>query len=209
MGINEKIREFYEEIKKYNIKDIICIDETSIQSLQKRKHCYNTLGKRYVIKTTSQEVFIKYTGIFAISISGVLGYELYKKGGMDSDRLYEFLEKFITSIYKNKLIILDNESSHRNQKIKDLINKYNKLLFSVPYQHYTNAIEQFFSMLKSHLQKLNGLSYNLLNKNIENTIKSIPKEKYENIIKGSYNRNNDIKYVVKKSNRYKEPKNYL
>jgi len=209
ININEKLKFFYDEIKKFNIKDIICIDETSINALQKRKHCYNTLGKKCTIKTTSQEVFKKYTGIFAISVKGVLGYELYKKGGIDSNRLYDFLEKNITSKYKNKLIILDNASSHRNEKIKDLINKYNNILFSVPYQHFTNAIEQFFSMLKSNLQKLNGLTYNELNNNILNTIKIIPIEKYKNIIKGSYDRNNEIKNISKKSNRYKEPKNYL
>ena len=48
-----------------------------------------------------------------------------KKGGIDSDRLYEFLEKNITKKYKNKLIILDNASSHRNAKIKELVNKHN------------------------------------------------------------------------------------
>ena len=186
ININEKIKEFYDEIKKYKIEDIICIDESSINSLQKRNHCYNDLGKRCVIKTNSQEVFKKYTGIFAISIKGVLGYELYNKGGIDSERLYEFLEKNITNKFKNKLIILDNASSHRNIKIKELINKNNILLYSVPYQYFTNAIENFFSMFKSRLQKLNGLKYEELNKNIEKVIKEIPKEKYENIIKGTY-----------------------
>ena len=42
---------------KYKIEDIICIDETSIKSLQKRHHCYSEKGKRCVIKTQSQEVF--------------------------------------------------------------------------------------------------------------------------------------------------------
>ena len=49
-------------------------------------------------------MFKKYTGIFAISYDGVLGWELYDKGGIDSDRLYEFLEKHITTKFKNKLI---------------------------------------------------------------------------------------------------------
>ena len=31
------------------------------------------------LKTESQEVFKKYTGIFAISTKGVIGYEVYKK----------------------------------------------------------------------------------------------------------------------------------
>ena len=126
ININSKIKEFYNEIKKYNINDIICIDETSINALMKRHHCYNEIGKRCVIKTNSQEVFKKYTGIFAISINGVEGYELYNKGGIDGDRLLAFLEKFITSKYKNKVIILDNASSHRNERVKELINKNNK-----------------------------------------------------------------------------------
>ena len=54
IDINKKIKEFYHEVKKYKIEYIICIDETSIKSLQKRNHCYNELGKRCVIKTQSQ-----------------------------------------------------------------------------------------------------------------------------------------------------------
>ena len=44
-----------------------------------RMKCYEELGKRCVVKTESQEVFKKYTGIFAISSKGVIGYEIYKK----------------------------------------------------------------------------------------------------------------------------------
>ena len=93
IDINANIKKFYEEIKKYKIKDIICIDETSIKSLQKRHHCYSEKGKRCVIKTQSQEVFKKYTGIFAISVDGVIEWDLYEKGGINTDRLIEFLEK--------------------------------------------------------------------------------------------------------------------
>jgi hypothetical protein len=34
------------------------------------------------------------------------------------------------------------------------LNKDNHLLYAVPYQHFTNSIEFYFSMLKSRLQKL-------------------------------------------------------
>jgi hypothetical protein len=206
IDINKKLKEFYDEIKKHKLEDIICIDETSISGLQKRSHCYSELGKRCVIKTKSQEVFKKYTGIFAISYSGVLGWDLYEKGGIDSDRLYEFLEKYITKKYKNKLIILDNASSHRNAKIKELVNKHNTLLYSVPYQHFTNSIENYFSIMKSRLYKLDGLTHKELKTNIDKVIKDIPKEKYENIIKGTYNRTE--KYHKKPSNRRKTLKNY-
>ena len=206
IDINVNIKKFYEEIKKYKLEDIICIDETSIKSLQKRHHCYSEKGKRCVIKTQSQEVFKKYTGIFAISVDGVIEWDLYEKGGINTDRLIEFLEKNITSKLRNKLIILDNASSHRNERIKELVNKHNNILYAVPYQHFTNSIENYFSMLKSRLQKLDGLTHTKLKENIENVISKIPKEKYKNIFKGAYER--PEKYISKNKTR-KVNKNYL
>ena len=147
-----------------------------------------TKGKRCVIKTQSQEVFKKYTGIFAISVNGVVGWDLYEKSGINADRMVELLEANITNKFKNKLIILDNASSHRNQQIKYLVNKHNNILYAVPYQHFTNSIENYFSMLKSRLQKLDGLTHTKLKENIENVISKIPKEKYKNIFKGAYER---------------------
>jgi transposase len=202
IDINTKIKKFYEEVKKYNIEDIISIDETSIKSLQKRNHCYSNKGKRCVIKTQSQEVFKKYTGIFAISVNGVIHWDLYEKGGINTDRLIEFLEHNITNKLRDKLIILDNASAHRNERIKALINKHNNILYAVPYQHFTNSIENYFSMLKSRLQKLDGLKYENLKENINS---EIPKEKYENIFKGAYER--PEKYVPKNKTR-KIKKNY-
>ena len=46
--------------------------------------------------------------------------------------MVEFLETFITNNFKNKLIIIDNASSHRNPKVKEVINKHNHLLYAVP-----------------------------------------------------------------------------
>ncbi len=207
ININSKIKEFYEEVKKYKLEDIICIDETSIKSLQKRQHCYSEMGKRCVIKTTSQEVFKKYTGIFAITSKGVIEWDLYEKGGINTDRLIEFLEKNITSKLKNKLIILDNASSHRNERIKELIGKNNHILYDVPYQHFTNSIENYFSMLKSRLQKTEGLKYTDIKANIGNVLRTIPEKNYENIFKGAYKR--PEKYVAKNKTRKKPLKTYL
>jgi transposase-like protein len=140
-------------------------------------------------------IFKKYTGIFAICTKGVIGWKPYEKGGITSDRLEIFLKNVITNKLKNKIIILDNASSHRNAKIKELIAKNNTLLYSVPYQHYTNAIENFFSLLKSKIRKMEGLSYNKLLENIRTAIKEIPKLRYENILKV---RTGDAKFICPK-----------
>ena len=130
---------------------------------------------------------------------------MYEKGGINTDRLIDFLEQNITNKLRNKLIILDNASSHRNENIKALVNKHNNILYAVPYQHFTNSIENYFSMLKSRLQKLDGLTYDELKKNIEKVLKEIPREKYENIFKGAYER--PEKYVSKNKTR-KNKKQY-
>jgi hypothetical protein len=61
-------------------------------------------------------------------------------------------------------------------------------------------------MLKSRLQKLDGLTHTKLKKNIENVISKIPKEKYKNIFKGAYER--PEKYISKNKT-IKVKKNYL
>lgn len=127
-----------------------------------------------------------------------------KRGGINTDRLVDFLENNITSKLRNKLIILDNAPSQRNERIKALVNKHN-ILYAVPYQHFTNSIENYFSMLKSRLQKLDGLKYENLKENIQKVISEIPKEKYENIFKGAHER--PEKYVSKNKTR-KVRKNY-
>ena len=62
-------------------------------------------------------------------------------------------------------------------------------------------------MMKSILYKLDGLTYKELKTNIDKVVKEIPKEKYENLIKETYNRTE--KYHKKPSNRRKTFKNYL
>ena len=127
ININNLLQEFYIIINKFELKDIICIDETSFNAFLIRKYGYSKKGTRCIIQTNNQNVFKKYTGIFAMTISGILSYTIYAKGGMNSDRLIEFLNKFLLE-QKSKLIILDNASCHRTEVVKDLIQLNNNLL---------------------------------------------------------------------------------
>ena len=88
---------------------------------------------------------------------------------------------------------------HIERKIKTLVNKHNNILYAVPYQHFTNSIENYFSMLKYRLQKLEGLKYENLKENINKVISEIPKEKYENIFNCHYERTE--KYIPKNKTR--------
>ena len=76
----------------------------------------------------------------------------------------------------------------------------------MPYQHFTNSIENYFSMLKSRLQKTEGLKYTVLKVNIASVLRNIPKQNYENIFKGAYER--PEKYVPKNKTRKRKLKIY-
>lgn len=186
VNIRDMLKKFYQDIQKHKLEDIICIDETSLNSFMVRKYCREKIGKRCVVKTTSQEVFKKYTGIFAISSEGCIGYEVYKQGGIDSGRLIEFLQNHIITKNEGKLIILDNASSHRNPEVKKAILENNNLLYAIPYQHYTNAIEMFFSVLKNKMSKDKSLTYEEITRSVKKTIENIPKTYFHNIINSTY-----------------------
>lgn len=192
IDINEKLKDFYNNIKGYTIDYIISIDETSINAFQVRNRCYSRKGTRFIVKTHSQEVFKKYTAIFAISTKGVLGWELYEKGGIDAERLSDFLTKYITTKYSNKVVVLDNAGAHRNEQIKTLVNK---------------AIEGYFSVLKSHLRKMPGLKYTELKNNIKKVVDAIPTQYYINLFNGAYNR--EGLYKKQRQTRKRKQKKYL
>jgi len=50
------------------------------------------------------------------------------------------------------------------------------LLYGVPYQHFTNSIENYFSMMKARLRKIEGLTHSEIKQNISNVVRNIPKE---------------------------------
>jgi len=115
-----------------------------------------------------------------MTTEGILSYTIYFKNGINSKRLVEFLNTFLSTT-KNKIIILDNASSHKNKQVQNAITKNNSLLCSVSYQHGTQAIKSFFNILKS-----SDLSYNNLCLNVKNVISEIPKSFYLDLIKGTY-----------------------
>ena len=155
-----ELSKFYDEVHKFPLNRIICLDETSVGSALKPTYSRCNLGKRCVIKTSNQFVFRKFTLLVAISNSKCVGKEMYEKGGMTKERLLEFLENNIFGKYKDYLIILDNAGSHNNELIKTAIKKSgNHYLFCVPYTPKSDAIEEYFNQIKFYLKK---------NRNVEN-----------------------------------------
>ena len=100
----------------------------------------------------------------AITTKGVLDWILYKQGDSYHEILIEFIKQFITT-KKNKLILMDNTSCHRNQKVKNYIKEIGNVL---SYHHFQNSIDNFFNQLKYYMQKYELMSYDLIKESIKN-----------------------------------------
>ena len=207
INYDEEYKKFYSKIKKYNLDDIISIDETSISIGIHPSHGREEIGKRLDKITKDNKVFVKYTLIMAITTKGVLDWILYEKGGSDHCRLIEFIKQFIEG-KKNKLILMDNASCHRNQEVKDFIVKSkNDYVYVLGYHHFQNPIEKFFNQLKYYMKRDEPMSYDLIKKSIRKAIKNIELKSYVNYFKSSLRKTKEEIKEIKMKYR-KNPKIY-
>ena len=102
---------------------------------------------------------------------------------------------------------IKNPLAMKNHKVVGVRKFWLGIFGIVPYQHYTNAIEGYFNVLKSRLQKKKGLTYDELVNNVKDVLQEIPIHIYKNLIKGAYDRSE--KYVKRPSTRKRKPKKYL
>lgn len=96
------------------LKNIICINETSLNFFLIKNYGYSKKNEICVIQTTNQNIFKKYTEIFVMTTEGILFYKIYPKNAMNNKRLIKFLNEFV-STHKNKLTILDNADCHKSK----------------------------------------------------------------------------------------------
>lgn len=55
-----ELKAFFKEVEKFNLDNILSIDETSLSTALGFNYCRNDLGKRCIIKTDDNAVFTKY-----------------------------------------------------------------------------------------------------------------------------------------------------
>ena len=207
--MKKELKLLYSVTDKFNLNKIICIDETSVSASMLINYSRCELGKRCVMKTKDKRVFKKYTLVVAMNSKGIIVWILYEKGGMNTERMIEFLKKYVLK-KRNNLIIMDNSPSHKSLKIREEISKTtNTLQFSVPYRPKTNAVESWFNQFK-HYFKLDSshLSFESLKNHISNVIIKIPSRHYKSYIKYAYESKDIRKYTPKHSTRRKTLKNY-
>lgn len=200
---------FYNKIDEYDLNKIICMDETSIPLGLAPDYSRCNLGKRCVLKTDDNAVFKKYTLLSAISSTGLVGYTLYEQGGMNTERMVEFLNQYIVGRYRDCLIVMDNAGAHKKPEIRTTItNSRNELLYTPPYTPRANAVENWFSQFKHYLKKDGVLTFNALRTSVRTAITKIRPENYLNYFRFAYRKEELRQHEQKLSTLYHKPKVY-
>jgi transposase len=197
INIQDELNKFYAKVKKYPIDKIISIDESSIEPFRAKSYSRCRLGRRCVVKTKDNVVFQKFSLIVAVTTKGAQLWHMYDKGSVFAERLEEFLQTLLEN-KKGFLVLLDNAPAHKKASIEELIRKTgNELLYTVPYQPKTNAVEQIFSELKHHLSDGVTRKFPELKKAVEKIL--------ENTIPIEHFRNHFMYAYVEKAERGKKP----
>ena len=171
---------FYRNIIKIGIKNIISIDESSFYLNMTRNFGKSKIGKRVYHKTNIYP-FKRYNFICAIKHDKIVGFRLYEKlkGGIKFDELNRFIDDFIKNRYTGNYILMDNAVTHRTKILqKKILDTKNNFIYALPYKPNTNPVEGLFSQIKNYVRQDNPITYRELNTSIKNTIKKYVKRKH-------------------------------
>jgi len=195
----QEMKEFFNEISKFKLEDIISIDETSVSTSLTHNYCRAFLGDRCIKKTTNNEVFKKYSLVVAINNKKCIASELYQNGAVNAERFNDFL-KNICSKVKGKLFVLDNGQIHKKESTKQIIKESgNYLVYTCPYHPRLNSIEQFFNQMKHYIKLDKPNTFTALDGSVKSSIDKIKPTNYENYFIYAYNKD----YYKKKLNNKK------
>jgi putative transposase len=145
----DKQRAFKKTIKKINLNDVVCIDETGFYSNYVPNYGWAAIGQKCTRSIRTHP--IKYSMVAAISSKKMVYYEIHK-GNINKKIFIGFIEK-LTQMVNNKHILMDNICFHKSKEILNLIQLNNKYLFIPPYSPWFNPIEEVFAFIKNKFKR--------------------------------------------------------
>ena len=96
-------------------------------------------------------------------------------GPIDGDIFYMYISKILCpSLHEGDVVIMDNLSCHKSERIEQAINERKaELLFLPPYSPDFNPIEKMWSKVKSYLRKTKARTQEDLDRAISAALASV------------------------------------
>jgi transposase len=187
--IKDKTKTFCDDfnllINKYNIKNIVSIDEVGFSSRVRPLKAWYKKSHINYIKYKPNINSINKSVCSCITSNGNISYKI-QNNPYTKITFLDFLKTL--NLPKNTIILLDNVSFHHSKIIKNYaLSKQWNLLYIPPYSPWFNPIENVFSVIKNHYRK---------NKDIDLAFKNIKSEIIINCINSSIKKINNNFLVI-------------
>lgn len=153
-------QEYARDMSTVSIRNIVYLDETGFNLHTAKHYGYSPVGqKAYITVPANRGQNISLMA--AISISGIVGYEL-RDGAFNRESFGVFIsEKLITYFRENpgSILVMDNCSFHHCAEILSLLSSNNiSYRFLPAYSPQLNPIEEFFGELKANYESIRPLA---------------------------------------------------
>lgn len=170
---------FIKKIKHISYSNIISIDETYFYSNE--SPLYGWSLKNSTLSTTTKNNPTKFSVIMAITKNGILDFEIHKTN-INSSLFNSFIITKVLPFTKNKFLLMDNVSFHKNKILVDKVHCNNtKFLYIPPYSPEFNPIEFVFSSIKTKYRSI--LQFPKKIDTIESLLHSYKNTNFSNIYK--------------------------
>lgn len=183
----------YEKLKKEleivtKIPDnVISFDESymSPENLE-RMYGWSKKGTKVNRKVNGKTYRNGKSMLLAITNKKTVAYKLIK-GPVKGAHIRDFIMNDVIKTDTNKILFMDNASSHKNKQLRlDMEKSNNKIVFNVTYSPQTNPIEYINNVVKDKLKKQHIENIEGLESKLDKIVKKINEKIYVNCFRKAY-----------------------
>ncbi len=146
---------FLEQIAKISKKQLVYVDESGIHRNTTKIYGYCKKGEKLYGKVSGNR-YVKRENFISGYVNGEIVAPWCYDGSCDKEFFEYWVEKaLIPVLEEGMVVIMDNASFHKSEKVKKMIeNAKCRLLFLPPYSPELNPIEKFWANLKKLVTKI-------------------------------------------------------
>jgi len=141
--------EEYEKLSNDGKIDLFYFDESGFSNASNIPYGWSPIGEPLTINSSNHNKRFNVLGF--LNKNGKFYYEIAETT-VTSDKIIEIFDKFAETLTKQTIVVLDNASIHKSNKIKENIEKWEKkgliLFYLPPYSPQLNAIEILWKFVK-------------------------------------------------------------
>jgi transposase len=158
----EDRKQWREKVKELDTSTFVFLDECGSNSALTRLYARAPRGKRaYGSAPRNRKKNV--TLLASLSLSG-MGEALIIEGAATAQLFEIYIERFLApSLQQGQIVIMDNLSIHKSQKVQQLIEAQGcQVLFLPAYSPDFSPIEETFSKIKAYLRRVGARTHEAL-----------------------------------------------